>query len=111
MSHQHRARTDNRVRAAIAVSLVAITAGCSERYSPSEIDEMSRSLANVMIAVQHGADSTARTRLADSVARAHGYSDWAELRNDVADVGTEPDRLRALLDSTQRRIEKQTQMQ
>jgi hypothetical protein len=79
--------------------------GCGDRITPAHIEDISRAVADVMVAVQKGADSTDRYRIADSVARRHGFDDWAEIRDEVGVIATEPERLRSLLDTTQRRIE------
>lgn len=91
-----------------AISLALILPACGERITPAQIDELSRSVADVMVNVQRGTDSTARYRIADSVSRAHGYDGWAELREEIGVIATEPERLRVMLDSTTRRIEART---
>lgn len=98
-------RRSNRTLLGIALASLLLGA-CGERITPEEIEDVSASVADVLVAIQYGADSTARHRIADSVASAHGYDGWAELSNEIGVIATEPDRLRSLLDTTQRRIEK-----
>lgn len=88
-----------------AACLTFSATGCGERISPEQIEEISSSVADVMVAVQRGSDSTERYRIADSVARTHDFENWAELRDEIGVIATEPERLRSLLDTTQRRIE------
>jgi hypothetical protein len=89
---------------AILLTFTVLT-GCGERISQPELDSMAGALADVLVAVQHGADSAARVTIADSVARARGYSDWQELREEIGDAAIEPERLRSVLDSAQKSIE------
>lgn len=94
--------------AAITLGALIGLSACGERTSAADIDEMSKALSEVLIAVQQAPDSSSRARIADSVARLKGFDDWADLREAVSDVAVEPDRLRAALDSTQKRIEART---
>lgn len=91
-----------------AIIPVLVLPACGERITPAEIDELSRSVADVMVNVQRGSDSTARHRIADSVSRAHGFDGWVELREEIGVIATEPEKLRTMLDSTTRRIEART---
>jgi hypothetical protein len=92
----------------LVISTLAL-ASCGDRISQQEMREISRSLADVMVAVQRGSDSTSRARIADSVARRNGYDGWLDLRSAIADVAVEPDRLRTVLDSAQKSIERRAQ--
>ena len=93
---------------ALAIVLAIVAVSCGERTSAADVEQISASLADVMVAVQRGADSTSRARIADSVARKHGYGGWDDLRSAISDVTVEPERLRTVLDSTQSRIEKRS---
>ena len=88
---------------------IATLAGCGDRISNDQLSDMSSSLADVLLQVQRGTDSTSRARLADSVARARGYDGWRGLRDEIGDVAIEPEKLRTMLDSTQKQIERRTQ--
>ena len=91
--------------AATMVLFALACAACGDRTSEKDVRTISRALADVMVSVQRGADSTARARIADSVSRAHGFDRWTELREAIGDVAVEPERLRTVLDSAQKRIE------
>ena len=87
------------------VMLCACATSCGERTSNADVAQMSAAMSDVLVSIQSATDSLARTRIADSVARLRGYSDWTDLREAINDAAVEPERLRAILDSTQKQIE------
>lgn len=94
----------SRVRLCLLIAAAA-GIGCGDRITPAQVEELSLTVSDVMIAIQHGADSAARATIADSVARAHDFDGWNDVRDEIGLVATEPEKLRTLLDTTQRRIE------
>lgn len=96
------------VRATLVVVIAVVLGACGERISTDDVDRISMALADALVAVQSGSDSLSRARIADSVAEARGFSNWSGLREAINDATVEPERLRAVLDSTQKRIERRT---
>ena len=68
--------------------------------------KVAKAYAEVMIVEQQlKSDSLSRLKAIDSVLKIYGYDSRAELISAIRDAGEDPDGMRMVLDSTQRRMD------
>ena len=91
-----------------ACLLIALmSSGCTTSLSEAERAKIVAAYADILMAKsQHMNDSAATFTALDSVAKAHGFGNAAEVRDAIAGLSDKPEELRRLLDSTQRRLER-----
>lgn len=95
-----------RSAATLLFSVFAIS-GCTPSFSEGEIQEITMAYSEMLIARNMGAgDSLRIKRLVDSTLKAHGVAGEEEMMEKMKILAKEPESLRAVLDSAQRRLER-----
>ncbi|MEP7217529.1 MAG: hypothetical protein ABI876_01365 [Bacteroidota bacterium] len=91
---------------AILVVAMLVVSGCHSAPSDATIKQLSAAYADFLIAKRRTAgDSIATARNIDSVLKRYNFSSIEEMTDKIKAVGDDPDKLRQLFDSTQRRLE------
>ncbi|MEO5928820.1 MAG: hypothetical protein ABIR47_02700 [Candidatus Kapaibacterium sp.] len=86
--------------------LALIVSGCHSAPSDATIKQLSAVYADFLIAKRLNAgDSIATAKNIDSVLKRYDFSSIQEMTDKIKAVGDDPDKLRQLFDSTQRRLE------
>jgi hypothetical protein len=88
------------------VVAVLMVGGCHSAPSDATIKQLSAAYADFLIAKRFTTgDSIATVRSIDSVLKRYDFSTVQEMTDKIKAVGDDPDKLRQLFDSTQRRLE------
>ncbi len=83
---------------------VGVLTGCSETFEGEKAEQLAALYAEVLIA-QHLPEEDASTRI-DSLLDINGFENEEELQNRIEELARDyPDGLRAMFDSTQKRLE------
>lgn len=80
--------------------------GCNRSMPDSERNQLATAYVEVMIARNmFRSDSSAMHRAMDSVSRAYGFDNESDLRSAISKLSEEPENLRKMFDTAQRRLE------
>ena len=91
----------------VAALAVLLFPGCTSSFSEGELRDISLAYSEMLIAKNMGgSDSTLTRKLVDSTLREHGIAGEGEMVETMKKLAREPESLRAVLDSAQRRLER-----
>jgi hypothetical protein len=86
---------------------ILLMAGCTKKMSNEERQKVAVAYAEMLIVKNmQRADSVDAAKAADSVVRHYGFSGEAELMSTIKEMGHDPESLRVMLDSAQKRLER-----
>jgi hypothetical protein len=81
--------------------------GCTTKMSDAERQNVAVAYSEMLIVKNiHRVDSAAGAKAADSVVRHYGFAGEEELMSTIKELGKDPDNLRTMIDSAQKRLER-----
>ncbi|MBS1913133.1 MAG: hypothetical protein JST22_14185 [Bacteroidetes bacterium] len=93
--------------AAMAVGVGTALSACSHTPSDADRQTIASAYAETMITKNiYRHDSVRMVKAMDSVARSFGFDDQHDLMQNIVDLSDDPESLRKMLDSAQKRLER-----